>query len=143
MPSLGGAIILPSAARTVTTAADVQLNTGSNGLMFWLTISAIAGGSPGASTTGIRIKLYVPAPYARDAMLLGGDDSSYIRKTGTWGWLWYPGATIVQANGLGSGGEGNIVFARPMAIPAEWYAEVEPLDATSFTYALEYSLISV
>lgn len=143
MPSLGGNRLLDVAARTVTTETAVQFNPGSNGVMFWLIISAISGGSPGAATTGLRVKLYTPSPIGRDAMLLGGDDSSYLRKIGAWGWLWHPSAALVQANGLGSGGEGNVVYARPMAIPAEWYAAVEPLDSTSYTYSLEYSLISV
>jgi hypothetical protein len=108
-----------------------------------LKITAIAGGSPGGTGTGLKLRLYARSPTGGDDVIIAGVSSgaNFIRLIGTFCYAFYPGAPNISTDSLGTGGDGGLVISRSMALPKLWYVDLQHQDATSYTYSLDHTYL--
>jgi len=114
----GRRLLLPSAARTATTASPVLRNRRHRGIQVVLVVTAASG------TGGLTIHIQQVDRDSGNAIDLAVD-AAVITATGTYGFQMAPGA--------GS--------ATPLYLPTDFQVEVAHGDGSSYTYSLSCTLL--
>lgn len=115
--------LLASAARTITITSPIQTNYNAKGIIVFLNVTAASG------VGGLFTRVRVYDPVSNSAVYLNAQPAA-VTATGMYTYVLYPGAS-----------GGAFTQITPAMLPRTWEVFVTPVDASSYTYSVGYSLI--
>ena len=114
--------IVTNTNRTTQFDSNDMINDWWQKLILVMEVTAASG------TGGLRLRLQGKIPGGGNFFPLN-EDAPFVTATGTYVYLWYPGADIGQS-------QANVVQAQSVMIPSVWRFSVEVGDASAYSYSI-------